>query len=831
MADTTILHPTGDDLSTMKEFRSLQDDISESYLKMKGTIAGIASLEHIINQGLAVRLDRQRILQIQLDLERKNLAAEQQQAKSLRGVPLDTANATIKSQKEKILSFEREFNLLSKINRQALIPYIWYFNKVASLFKSMDKSAFEFRIKMGAIRDNVENIRKLAQGVALEFMHVGVTIGGAYASILALGTEMGSIHVVSKSLVETTALLKSQLGVAEDVSAGFFRNMAAVSKTTMQAQKQMAYVTAELSQAAGVPFPEVMKDVAKLSGDALAMVSRMPIQIIKASVEARRMNTTLADMAKSGRSILNFTESVNAEMEASVLLGKSINLQRARELAYRRDLVGSTKEIVRLTRSIDFENLDVFQQEAFAKATGRSVEELLKMVQAEKEIESARRSGDPAVRAQLAAYEKMRDANAETLKSNSKNLEMIIRQRANQERLTAISAKWNQIVSQAASAFLPLLDIVLSIIPYAMDIGTAIGKLYLNVYGTYVVFDKMTDLLTNLSGASAGWFKSMKGIYAITLPISRFLGYIVPAVDKVAEVFWRLGGVINQVFKPVKSFLQYLAPVIGSFKYIGAILKTLGKFSGVLNIAFAIWNVIKSITSGIKDIADGNIWSGIRKILLGSLAGIVEGFFGFIVDIPLLLLKGLSAVLPGMFGWAADLYDGWHNILKDWFGFSPSKIGLLIVKGISSVGPMLFSALTSPFTSAFSLVGDLIGKLPFMGGIAEKLKGLNPFGGGAVEKRAGEGVGNVSTVTATGRTVNGASAGTETPTSEGGGGESVGVLEKILASNCEVVAAIKNLTKLMENGGIAVNMDSQLLSATVARSTSFRNGYGVNRAS
>ena len=61
--------------------------------------------------------------------------------------------------------------------------------------------------------------------------------------------------------------------------------------------------------------------------------------------------------------LLNFTQSVKDEMEASVLVGKSINLQKTRELAYHRDIMGLNKEILNIAKQTNFENLDPFQQE------------------------------------------------------------------------------------------------------------------------------------------------------------------------------------------------------------------------------------------------------------------------------------------------------------------------------------------------------------------------------------------------------------------------------------------------------------------------------------
>jgi 4a-hydroxytetrahydrobiopterin dehydratase len=43
-------------------------------------------------------------------------------------------------------------------------------------------------------------------------------------------------------------------------------------------------------------------------------------------------------------------------------------------------------------------------------------------------------------------------------------------------------------------------------------------------------------------------------------------------------------------------------------------------------------------------------------------------------------------------------------------GFSPSKVGLMIVKGITSIGDMMYNALTNPFKLALDFVNK-VGKI------------------------------------------------------------------------------------------------------------------------
>lgn len=729
----------------------------------------------------------------------------------------------IKSIKQRREAYASELEMMTKVETLGLLPIIWGLSKAYKVFLSLDKAAWEFRQTLGLTRASAHELRKIVESVAIEYMDVGVTAKSAGEAMIALGKEMGSIRTVSRDLVKTTAILKSQLGVSEEDSATFFKNMAAVAHSTMQAQENMAYIVTDLSQAAGVPLPMIMKDLATKSNTTLLMMSRLPNQVARAAVELRKMGTSLDQAAKSSREILNFSDNINAEMEASVLLGKAVNLQHARELSYRRDLEGSTKEILRITKEIDFSNFDVFQQEAFARATGKSAEELLTMVQAEKQWNAAKR--DPNLAKRVAAYEQMRAANQETAKASAKNLRLMIEQRSNQERLTAISQKWNQIITQLAYKFLPIIDYTLAAVPAIIEVGSLIARLSVNLYGLFLTMKNMSGVFEKISLNALTLANILKPIRSLLSGISRIFGHMSVATSGIANFATRIGVAfsrVGQVFAPVIEFFKIFGKLTESFKWIAPLFKTLGKFTGVLNVVFAVWNVIKSIISGIKDIANGNIWSGIRKIILGSLVGIVEGVFGFIIDIPTLILQGLSSILPSLFGWAEGLNDKWHAILKDWFGFSPSKVGLSIVKGIVSVGPMLFDALTSPFRNGLAWVMD---KLPGMGKVAEKLRGgMSELINKPIEARISSNVPSVITPTGL-KVANDVTA--TTPAIIDNKDKSEKSSDDLLVN---ILNAINTLNKNLENGKIGFYVDGQLLSATLSRQTDFRNGFGVNKA-
>ena len=92
--------------------------------------------------------------------------------------------------------------------------------------------------------------------------------------------------------------------------------------------------------------------------------------------------STVAGIAES---LLDFESSIEKQMEASVLVGRQLNLDKARELALMGDLDGLQKEVVNQVGSqADFEAMNVVQRKAMADAMGITVADMAKMVAGEK---------------------------------------------------------------------------------------------------------------------------------------------------------------------------------------------------------------------------------------------------------------------------------------------------------------------------------------------------------------------------------------------------------------------------------------------------------------
>ena len=161
---------------------------------------------------------------------------------------------------------------------------------------------------------------------------------------------------------------------AGKVNAAFMAMGANVTDAT-NSQRELA---AE-SLKAGVNVGAVTADIAANAKDVAFYFKGNVKALGKAAVEAAKMGISLKDMAKISQGLLNFEDSISAQFELQALTGRQINLDAARELALRGDIVGASKAVLEQAGSLaDLQAMGPIEMKALEKATGMNADQLLR---------------------------------------------------------------------------------------------------------------------------------------------------------------------------------------------------------------------------------------------------------------------------------------------------------------------------------------------------------------------------------------------------------------------------------------------------------------------
>ena len=774
--------------------------------------------------------------------------------------------------------------------------------QVGKVFQSWDSVTTDLRKTFGGYRTDFKSFSEFVSAtvsghrtyfnqtldfvvsLSKEFAHLGVNMSVVGSAITGMVDSLGSSLFLSRDLVKQASLLQASFGIAAGTTSAFLLNMSALNGATMESNLNLTGIAQSMAQTAGVPLAEIMGDVAHASAQSYTFLSRNPIAVLKTVTALRTMGSSLEQAVQSSSSILDFTNSINAEMEASVLLGRSINLQRARELAYRRDTVGEQKELTRILQSVDFANRDRFAQEATARAMGLTVDGAMKLLSTQQQLNHARR--DPALQQQVKAYDELMKSTDAQLKASGKNNQKLLETLSNQTRMASISDKFSRIMTKLGAVFLPFIDVTLGFIADHLDGILAVAG---GLYGAFKVI--------SWTGAKIG--TTITGWGDMLTTIAKSGGRFSAILLRAGEITQSIGLKLLKWTTYVKAAGTWTAKLRGWFVSLVELLPGIGKFlvrlsSGMGSLGGGIFNFIKGIASKLSFILlpimfAYNMFLRIKGLLNDPVLMGTQGFFAFNGK---LILRALGVVFGGLYDLANDLsfnlvqkivngfiwagkgiweaVKGWSAAiwlgLKDFLGFSPSTLGLSIVNGISSIGGMLLNAITAPFTSAWSFVSgfgtaamrmfdplffigdnilkgivsagpamfsalispfrmlmDWIAKVPVLGGLMSKM-GMSPeLPSKNIETKATAAYIPAVTVTPTGTKVAGMEkkAPGEKPAAE----EKGATLDDVVKGNSEIIGLLKSILAKDSN----VHMDGQLLSTQLARQTEFRGGYGVNK--
>jgi hypothetical protein len=136
-------------------------------------------------------------------------------------------------------------------------------------------------------------------------------------------------------------------------------------------------------------FKSVLEATNKVSGQIRAQLGANPEAIAKAVTLAKSFGMELEDIKGISSALLDFEGSIAKELEAELLTGKELNLERARLAALTGDYDTLMKEInANVGDFYEFSQLNVLQQDALAQSLGMSSDQLSEMLLKEADLEA-----------------------------------------------------------------------------------------------------------------------------------------------------------------------------------------------------------------------------------------------------------------------------------------------------------------------------------------------------------------------------------------------------------------------------------------------------------
>lgn len=503
--------------------------------------------------------------------------------------------------------------------------------------------------------------------------------GAENAKLLA--EKLGNVNEVGAQTALKTSVIGYKLGLAAKETTDLVNMFGNLQGKSSLVAADMLYAAQHLSVANGVMPNAVMSDLAK-STQEFAMFSKNGGEnMIRAAVQAAKLGVSVGDTAKMAEGLLDFENSINAEMEASAMLGKEVNFQRARELAFQNDIEGATKEMLRQVGGInEFNNMNLFQRKALAKAMGVEVDTLQQML-------------------------------------------------ANQENAQTVNGKLE-------GSFSAIGGVVKKFVMHDL------GKMLMYLGGALLVLGnmKMTmpGLYNGIAKMASGVWGAVKGLGSFLMGSIRtaatWMGSLVPAVGKFVGKLWSgMGTLGSYIMAPLKMLGNWIMSTkimqgtLGFFKSAGSAISG-GFKAGAAKVATA---GAGAAATGVASNAASSVASNAAGGVAGKAGGAPGGGFFSKIN-PAALIKGAFAMLimaGALFvmGKALQQFSGlnWGTIAMA----GASLIGLgLIMAGFGALSGFIYagSLALAAASIALMLFGAAVGMVGI--GLGVFVNGLSTLG-------------------------------------------------------------------------------------------------------
>ena len=544
-------------------------------------------------------------------------------------------------------------------------------------------------------------------------------------SELTKQTGRNAQNIFSEDVLVQAAELKTTMGLTAEEAGGIAVMAQTSGKSVEDMTDSIVATTSAFNKTnrSAVSQGQILRDVATTADSIKLSLGNNDVAITKAASAARRLGMDLARVDQIAGSLMNFEDSIGKELEAELLTGKELNLEKARELALNNDLAGLSEELFKNSSDIaEFGKMNRIQQESYAAALGMTRDELAKV-----------------------AYQKGLD-----LKMTDEQAAKAAGVNAEEMKRVAAQENFAKALEKIAGALAPILDLVgdllsIPLAPYILLGAAAVFKLGSGLKGTLTTMGSLVrstkDFFSNFNGKKAimdffgglkdkfgdlkDKFKELKGAFGE--------GFAKKAQEKAADT----GGSITEKLSDKAAEKgeglvdKGLDKVAGGAEQAGDKVATVADKTKNVKSGTGVKDFLTNLGKGLaalgKSLANGQVLLG-----LGALTLAVIGI-GYALGLAAPGIEAFGKVITAVFGGIATLItavaDGFVKIMG---AVTMDNIGPMLL-----LGPALFGIAAG--LGAVALAG--LTALPAIGGLvllSKAAPGLVSLGIGGDSKSAGE---------------------------------------------------------------------------------------------
>ena len=372
-----------------------------------------------------------------------------------------------------------------------------------NMLADMNKQATEFAESTGLSVSQSQNLVKeslKAQASSKNQLATQEDILNVQKEMVA---QLGPMAVLSGKTAVQVAETGKAFGYGAQVAGQVQSSLMMISGMSEQAAANTQDFTAQLALAEGVAPGAVMKDIAKSAGVANKYFFGNATALGKAAVQAQKMGMTLDDMAKTSEALLNIEDSLTNQYQLSAMLGRQVNLDKARQLAAEGKIAEAAQETLQQLGGVqEFERASTFEKERMAKAAGMTVEQLGKSFAIQQKMTNATEEELAAMNGLNLSASEIKNMSAADLKSKL----------ASQQSTEQLSQSFEKISNLLTTLILPVAQLlgtvfqgISIVVGYIVEGFVTLAPILAGIAGLMAIIFAKSIAIAIANIASAAW--------------------------------------------------------------------------------------------------------------------------------------------------------------------------------------------------------------------------------------------------------------------------------------------------------------------------------------
>jgi hypothetical protein len=403
---------------------------------------------------------------------------------------------------------------------------------IISKMVSFIKEAYE-EGKNAAARISEENVGMarsigLAQSEATKlaenFKGIGPTVAASKQSVEGIYTALGTTEKLSNNTLKTFIKLNTYAGMSAE-------NLAEIQRLSKVSGQDAGVLASNMANTAlqmkknynlSISVKNLLAETSKVSNILKVNLGGSGTALVKAVAQSKSLGLEFDKIEGISNSLLNIEDSISAQMEAELLTGKSLNLEKAREYALNHNIEGLSSEIAKNFGSInEFQNLNTIQQEAYAKAIGMTKEDLAGVLIAQKEnrniqgdLVKGQKDGIASMSSEMSLAEKQANIDRQREEASIKFYETLV----------PLVQEWQKLMGAIKEVFASIFKEIAG--PGMQNLSGSISHITKNIksftysiVNTFKTIYKYRALITALLGAAAIGMSFVPGGAVLAMPL------------------------------------------------------------------------------------------------------------------------------------------------------------------------------------------------------------------------------------------------------------------------------------------------------------------------